>query len=74
MFRRISVFTSSGSQVSQAECKRGVSVDSLHIHHSITAQLSGRNDCDVTRRDGSDGTRQEQIFISSVFHAVNSRY
>ena len=40
MLRRIFVFTSSVSQISQAERKLGVNMDSLCVQYSITAQLN----------------------------------
>ena len=49
MLRRISVYNTSGSQVSQAECKWGVNTDSLRIEYSFTAQIGGRNDCNITK-------------------------
>ena len=45
--RGIPVFTS--SQFSQTKRKWGVNTVSLRIQYRITAQLSGRNRCDVTR-------------------------
>ena len=38
MLRRISILTSSGSQISQAERKLGVNTASFRIQYSITAQ------------------------------------
>ena len=49
MVRRISVFIGSGSQVSQADRKREVIIDSLRIQYSSTAQLNGWSDSDVSR-------------------------
>ena len=49
MLRRISVFTSSGSQLIQVEVKLVVNTVSVRNQYSITAQISGRKDCDVTR-------------------------
>ena len=69
MFRRIFIFAGSSSQFSEVERKSGVKTDSLFIHYSITAQLSGWNDCDVNLTI-SDGTRTEQIFTLAVVHAL----
>ena len=47
--RRNSVSTNSGTQVNQAERKLGLITASLRDYYNFTAQLSGRNTCDVTR-------------------------
>ena len=57
MFRKNSVFTSGGSQFSQAERKLGVNTDLLPIQYSITAQLSSSKDCDVTRLVATEHVR-----------------
>ena len=49
MLWRISLFTSSGSQVKQAALKGRVNAESLRIQYSTAAQHSYRNDFDVTR-------------------------
>ena len=70
LLRRIFVSSSSGSQIRQAELKRGMKRESLRIQYSTTAQLSGWNDCDVTRLGATKHARNEQIFTPSVFHAA----
>ena len=64
MLRRISVFTNSGSQVSQVDRKRVVKTDSLRVQYSIAAQLSGWNDCDVTRLVATEQVRNQHSTTS----------
>ena len=66
--RRFSIFTGSGSKVIQAENNLGVNMDWLRIQYSITSQLSGRNDFDVT----SDGTRTIKYSPLESFTLFNS--
>ena len=47
--RRISVFTSSGSQLRQAVIKWGVNKESLRTQYSTATHQIDGSDCDVTR-------------------------
>ena len=66
MFRRISVFTSSGSQFSQVERKFGVNTVSLRVQYSITAQPIGWNSYDVTRLVPMEHVRYKKHLLESV--------
>ena len=71
--RRISVSPSSCSQVVQVERKVRVNnIDSLRIQYSITAHLSGRNGCDVTKLV-NDTTRTEQYSLLEPSSLLISR-
>ena len=63
--QKISAFTSSGSQFSQAVCKLGLITDSLCIESGITAQLSSWNDCDVTRLVARQHVQRKCSFLES---------
>ena len=71
MIRRISVFISSGSQVSQVECKWVVNTDSLRIQYSITAHLKGCDDYDVTRQVATEHVQNKYSLLKS-FSLLNS--
>ena len=57
MLRRISVFKSSDSKITQAVLKWGVNTEWLRIQHSNAAKHSERNDCDVTRLVATERVR-----------------
>ena len=61
ILRRILVITSSGSQV----------LPSIRIQYSITAQLSGWNDYDVTRQVATEHGRNKYSLLE-IFSLFNS--
>ena len=71
ILQRISIFTSSDRQVNEAGFKRRLNTDSLRIQYSITAQLNGRNDCDVTRLVATEHVRNKYSLQKS-FSLFNS--
>ena len=52
-------------KVIQFDCNLGVKTDSLRIHCNTTAQLSGRNLCDVTRLAAMEHVRNEYSLLKS---------
>ena len=73
MLRKLSVFTSGGSQVRQAVLKWGVNAESLRTQYSTAAQHSDRNDRDFTRLVAMELVRNKySISESSRFIAVSS--
>ena len=70
MFRRLSVFTSSGSQVRQAVIKRRVNTESLRIQYSSAAQHSYKNHCDVTTLVATERVRNKYSLLESfIFYS-----
>ena len=67
IFRRITVFISSGRQFTQVEFKLGVKTDSVRIQYCITAQNNCWNNSDVTRLLATEHVR---IFTPEFFHAL----
>ena len=59
MLRRISVLTSSVSQIRQVVLKGGMNTESLHIQYSTAAQHCYRNDSDVTRLVAKEQVRNK---------------
>ena len=65
MLRKISVFTSSGSQNRQAVLKWEVITESLRVQYSTSAQHSDRKDCDVNRQVSTERVRNKYSLLVS---------
>ena len=65
MLRRISLFTSNGSEVRQAVLKVGVNTAFFRIQHSTSTQHSDRKDCDVSRLAETERLRNKYSFLES---------